>query len=104
MKKTLMIWAAAIGFACASASIYANHEEGTAQKPAQDELKADLNNDGKISFDEFKAAREQHLQSRFSRLDSNNDGFVDEVERNAAKAKWQAHRQAAHDKCAKRAH
>lgn len=103
MKKTLLIWAAAIGFACASASIYANHEDGAEQKPAQDEMKADLNKDGKISFDEFKAVRDQHLQSRFNRLDSNNDGFIDEVERNAAKAKWHARRQTAHDRCAQKA-
>jgi hypothetical protein len=103
MKKTLVILAAAAGFAFTTMSIYANHQEGGEQKTAQDALKDDINKDGKISFDEFKSVRDQHLQERFKRQDTNNDGFIDDVERNAMKEKWRVHRQAAHDKCAQKA-
>lgn len=38
--------------------------------------KMDANNDGKVSFEEFKEARKASAQKKFDRLDSNGDGFI----------------------------
>lgn len=46
-------------------------------------LSADANNDGKISFDEFKASHEKKLEAHFKRIDTNGDGEIDESERKA---------------------
>ena len=37
---------------------------------------ADTNEDGKVSFEEFKAARVKHMEEMFKRLDRNKDGFL----------------------------
>ena len=44
---------------------------------------ADTNHDGKISFEEFKAAHDQMLEKRFKRMDTNGDGYIDAQERQA---------------------
>ena len=100
MKSTLMTLVIASGIALSAMSVYANHHEGAKDDHSKWEMKADTNQDGKISFDEYKAVRDQHMQERFKRKDTNNDGFIDEAERNAAKEKWRAHHQAMKDKCA----
>jgi len=38
--------------------------------------KMDANKDGKVSFEEFKAARQAHAKKKFEHLDSNGDGFI----------------------------
>ncbi|MFA6178131.1 MAG: hypothetical protein WC696_00805 [Candidatus Methylopumilus sp.] len=48
--------------------------------PAHD-LKADTNQDGKISYDEFRASHEKRMESTFKRMDANGDGFIDEAEK-----------------------
>jgi len=45
------------------------------------ELKADTNQDGKVSYEEFKASHEKRQEAQFKRMDSNGDGFIDEAER-----------------------
>jgi hypothetical protein len=69
-----------------SSTIYADHHQDT--ETEQYEMKADTNNDGKISYEEFKAAREKHMQEHFKRRDLNGDGFIDQNEKKAAKEKW----------------
>lgn len=51
------------------------------------EMKADTNGDGKVSYEEFRAAHEEKLKARFNRLDANGDGFVDFKETKIAKQK-----------------
>lgn len=51
---------------------------------------ADTNNDGKISFDEFKVQHEKHMSERFKKVDANGDGYIDEAERKAAHEKMRA--------------
>ena len=59
-------------------------QETPAAKPeAGHMMKADTDNDGKISRDEFRAAREQRSEKFFQRMDANNDGFIDKTERMA---------------------
>ncbi len=50
-------------------------------------MKADANNDGRVSFDEYKAAHEARLKARFERRDINKDGFIDMDEKKVAKQK-----------------
>lgn len=72
-----------------------HHENGETEKK---EMHADINNDGKVSFEEFKAARIKHMEEHFKRRDLNSDGFIDAEEKKAAREKRKAH----HHKACKR--
>lgn len=74
----------------------ANHHEGV--ETEKKEMHADTNNDGKVSFEEFKAARLKHMEEHFNRRDLNSDGFIDAEEKKAAREKRKAH----HHKACKR--
>lgn len=103
MKNTLITLAVASGIAICAMAVHANHHEGAKHDHSKWEMKADANKDGKISFEEYKAARDQQMEERFKRKDTNNDGFIDEAERNAAKEKWRAQHQAMIEKCTQQA-
>lgn len=60
---------------------------------AADDMKADANKDGKVSFEEFKAAHEEKMIVRFKTKDINEDGFIDLEEKVVAKEKKQAEQQ-----------
>lgn len=59
-------------------------------KPGMHMMKADTDRDGKISYEEFRAAREKRDQKHFKRMDANGDGFIDEAEKKAAYDKMKA--------------
>lgn len=46
---------------------------------------ADANHDGKVSYDELKAAHEKRMQEHFKKMDANGDGFVDKAEAQKAR-------------------
>jgi len=75
---------------------YANHHEG-AESEAK-EMKADVNNDGKISYEEFKAAREKYMEQHFNRMDTNGDGFIDAAEKQVARENMKKHHKACNRK------
>lgn len=58
------------------------------------EMKADANNDGKVSYEEFKNARLKHMEEHFKRRDANGDGFISPEEKKAAREKRKAHKKA----------
>jgi len=91
MKKTLLISLLAASFTFLGTQAYANHHEGEKHETEKHEMDADSNKDGKVSFDEFKAAREKNMEEHFKRRDTNKDGFIDEAEKSAAKANWKKH-------------
>lgn len=64
------------------------------------QMKADTDQDGKISHEEFTAASEKRSERHFKRMDANADGFIDKAERHAAFAKMCArkHQHRTHDK------
>lgn len=98
MKKTAIMTLLSTVLAFGGMSVYANHHEGG--HAGKHEMNADANKDGKVSFDEFKAVRDSHMKAQFERKDSNKDGFIDETEKQAAKAKWKEHRANMKEKCA----
>lgn len=89
MKKSISYVLASLLLAFGAANVYANHHDGS--ETEKTEMKADVNNDGKVSYEEFKAAREKHMEEHFKRRDVNGDGFIDEAEKKAAREKWEEH-------------
>ena len=57
--------------------------------------KADSNKDGKVTYDEFKAAREVKMQENFNKLDADGDGAVDKAEEQKAR---EARREKRHER------
>ena len=64
-------------------------------------MRADLNQDGKISYDEFRAAHEKRMEQHFKRMDANGDGFIDQAERQAMHEKWAEKRKVKYERCNK---
>jgi len=85
----------------ASGAVYAEEDEGGHRGPLMDFTKADTNADGKISYDEFKAAHEKRIQAQFKRLDKNGDGFIDQAEKETASKRLGDLREKMQDKAAK---
>lgn len=54
-----------------------------------DVMRADANNDGKVSLEEFEAAHHEEMMARFKKKDINQDGFIDLEEKVVAKEKRQ---------------
>jgi hypothetical protein len=59
-----------------------------------DVMKADQNNDGKVSFEEYKALHDARMRERFNSKDINQDGFVDVEEKQIAKQKFEEKKEA----------
>lgn len=85
--KILGITAALVSLGLGSA--YAADEAAAPDtQKSQRMMKVDTNQDGKVSYDEFRAANEKRMEARFKKLDANNDGFIDQDERQAARKAW----------------
>ncbi len=92
MKKSISYVALSVMLAFGVVTAYADHHAGS--ETEKHEMKADVNNDGKVSFDEFKNARLKHMEEHFKRRDVNGDGFIDAEEKKAAREKRKAHKKA----------
>ncbi|HEY8355180.1 MAG TPA: EF-hand domain-containing protein [Methylophilaceae bacterium] len=77
-----------IGSAYANDSADAKHQH----KHGQVWQKLDADQDGKISYDEFRTAQEKRMEQHFRRMDANGDGFIDQSERQAMRDKWEQHK------------
>jgi len=75
-------------FALSATPAFAEHD-GSGEHAA----KVDTNNDGKVSYDEYRASKEKRTERQFKRMDTNSDGFIDEAEKQAAKDKMHALRE-----------
>jgi hypothetical protein len=60
-----------------------------ADESINDVMQADQNNDGKVSFEEYKAFHDAEMRARFNSKDINQDGIVDSEEKEVAKVKLQ---------------
>lgn len=92
MKKSMIYLLLSAALSLSAVTAYANHHEGGEME--NHHMQADVNNDGKISYEEFKAVSEKH----FKRKDVNGDGFIDEAEKKAARENRKAH----HDACTRK--
>jgi len=92
MYKSMSYLLLSTVLALGTVAAYANHHEGEESKV--NEMKADVNNDGKVSYEEFKAAREKHMEQHFKRMDTNGDGFIDAAEKQAARDNMKKHHHA----------
>jgi hypothetical protein len=99
MKKSIPYLLLSSVLAFSTLTAYANHHEGG--ETEKNEMKADANNDGKVSYEEFKAARDKHMEEHFKRRDLNGDGFIDQDEKKAARDKWKEHHKEMKDRCNK---
>jgi len=104
MKRSMLYTLLSSVLLVAAVTAYADHHEGAEQESEQHEMKADTNGDGKVSYEEFKAAREKHMQEHFNRRDTNHDGFIDEAERKSAKDGWKKHAHQDGKKCERQQH
>lgn len=64
------------------------------EETINDVMKADQNNDGKVSFEEYKAVHDARIIERFYTKDINQDGFIDLEEKQVAKEKLQEKQEA----------
>ncbi len=70
-------------------SVYANESaEAVKSHKAERGWQVDADQDGKISYDEFRAAQQKRMEHHFKRMDANGDGFVDQSEKQAMHEKW----------------
>ncbi len=90
MKKSISYLILSVALAFGTMAAYADHHGGA--ETEKHEMKADANNDGKVSFEEFKNARMKHMEEHFKRRDANGDGFIDMQEKKAAREKHKAHK------------
>jgi hemerythrin len=92
MHKSMSYLLLSSVLAFGTVAAYANHHEGAESEVK--EMKADINNDGKVSYEEFKTAREKYMEQHFKRMDTNGDGFIDAAEKQAAKENMKKHHKA----------
>ncbi len=59
---------------------------------AEEKMKLDVDGDGKVSYDEYRASKEKAHERQFKKMDSNGDGFIDADEKQAQKDKMRAMR------------
>jgi hypothetical protein len=85
MKKSWVVLLVGAVFAVGAIGVYAMDGEGKCKRNMLES--ADTNHDGKVSYEEFKAEHEKHMQEMFKKLDTNGDGFIDESERKAGHEK-----------------
>lgn len=72
------------GYAAPGATAPANPPAGPPRGQSMME-RMDANHDGKISYDEFRAAHEQRAQREFKQIDANGDNVVTEDELRTAR-------------------
>lgn len=83
MRNTITTVLISSFVALGSFAAYANHHEGN--ETEKHEISADTDNDGKVSYEEFKNARMKYMDEHFKRRDTNGDGYIDADERQAAR-------------------
>ena len=73
---------------------YANHDGADGKHCAHKKhgmQDSDTNKDGAISRDEFMSSHQARAEQHFTKMDANNDGKIEQAERDAMKAKWKEH-------------
>ena len=81
MKYLLSAVSVLAVFGCSNAYAHESHDGNKEDRMREAFQKADTNNDGKISYEEFRIAHEKRGEEMFKKMDANGDGFIDETER-----------------------
>jgi uncharacterized membrane protein YebE (DUF533 family) len=102
MTLTRILGITAAVAALAMSTVYANEtaDPVKVQKPERG-WHADADQDGKISYEEFRAANEKRMEHHFKRMDANGDGFIDQSEKQAMHDKWGARHKVKGEHCQK---
>jgi uncharacterized membrane protein YebE (DUF533 family) len=93
MKITHIVAIAALALGLTQVA-YANHDGGDdkhCDRKKHGMQDSDVNKDGVISKDEFMTSHQARADKMFAKMDANNDGKVDQAERDAMKAKMKEH-------------
>ncbi len=92
MKIVQIVTMAALALGL-SQMAYANHDGADGMNCEHKGMMqdADANKDGSISHDEFTAAHQARADKMFTKMDANNDGKIDQAERQAMKGKMKEH-------------
>lgn len=98
--KILGITAAVAAFGMSNGYAHDHAEKADGQKTER-AWNSDANNDGKVSYEEFRGASEQRMEKHFRMMDANGDGFIDQAEKQAMKDKWGAKRKVKGERCNK---
>lgn len=101
LSKIFGITAAVAAFGIGS--VYADEPaETTKSHQTERSWKIDADQDGKVSYDEFRAAQEKRMEHHFKRMDANGDGFIDQSEKQAMHEKWGHKRKVKGERCQKK--
>ncbi len=90
MKITHIVAVSALALGLAQVA-FANHgaDDGkSCDRKKHSMMDNDTNKDGVITKDEFMSGHQARADKMFAKLDANNDGKVEQAERDAMKAKW----------------
>lgn len=84
------------------ANVYANEAGNEAGSHKSDHhLKSDVNQDGKVSYEEFRTVGEKRMERHFKHMDANSDGFIDQSEKQAIRDRWSEKRKIKGERCQK---
>ncbi len=95
MKITYIVATLALALGLSSMA-FAKHGEDdgkSCDRKKHSMMDNDTNKDGAISKDEFMSSHQARADKMFAKMDTNNDGKIDQAERDAMKAKWKDHHQ-----------
>ncbi len=81
MKYLLSAVSVLAVFGFSNAYAHEGHDAHKEDRMREAFEQADINKDGKISYEEFRIAHEKRGEEMFKKMDSNGDGFIDEAER-----------------------
>ncbi len=102
MTLTRILGVTATVAALTMGSVYANETaEPVKVQKSERGWHADADQDGKISYEEFRAANEKRMEHHFKRMDANGDGFIDQSEKQAMHDKWGARHKVKGERCQK---